>query len=50
MLPSPLTFPTPIKELGPGFGKDNHGNDAATTGEKRKGSMDGSNENKKLRA
>lgn len=38
MLPSPLTFPTPIKEMGSGFGRDKEGEGIG--GEKRKGSVD----------
>jgi hypothetical protein len=34
MLPSPLTFPTPIMPTGPGFGRG----EAENLGEKRKGS------------
>jgi MADS-box transcription factor len=34
MLPSPLTFPTPVMATGPGFGRG----EAESLGEKRKGS------------
>ena len=45
MLPSPLTFPTPIMATGPGFGRG----EAENSGEKRKGSEERLADTKKLK-
>jgi len=46
MLPSPLTFPTPIGVTGPGFGRG----ETENAGEKRKGSEERLGEAKKVKA
>ena len=45
MLPSPLTFPTPVMATGPGFGRG----DIENAGDKRKGSEERLAESKKLK-
>lgn len=45
VLPSPLTFPTPLMQTGPGFGRG----EAAESGEKRKGSEERLGEAKKVK-
>ncbi|KAL9113420.1 MAG: hypothetical protein Q9227_002461 [Pyrenula ochraceoflavens] len=45
VLPSPLTFPTPVMQTGSGFGR----HDAAETGDKRKGSEERLGDVKKIK-